>query len=202
MIYQYIKDSGYPPTFEEMREHLGVSSNQSIIDLLEKLAKGKVIKKGEGTARSITILPFGYKLLKKERLVPLVGASSAGSFVESFVEISDKWMTLPGQVLEKEKVKLLNEDVFILQVYGDSMINAGVNDGDILLVKKTREYRSGDIVVARSDDGTTIKRFIAEKDGRAYLKPENPAYKNIPIYAETVFDGKVIFNLSINKKLC
>ena len=65
-----------------------------------------------------------------------------------------------------------------------------------MLVKKTREYRSGDIVVARCDDGTTVKRFIAENDGRAYLRPENPAYNNIPIYEEMIFEGKIILNLS------
>ena len=92
------------------------------------------------------------------------------------------------------------EDFFAIQVYGDSMINAGINNEDILLVKKTMEFLSGDIVVARSDDGTTVKRFIAESDGRAYLKPENPVYKNIPIFAETFFDGKVILNLSAMNK--
>ena len=80
------------------------------------------------------------------------------------------------------------------------MINAGINDGDVLLIKKTEQFRSGDIVVARSDDGTTVKRFVAESDGRAYLKPENPNYKIIPIFEDTYFDGKVIANLSVLNK--
>ena len=76
------------------------------------------------------------------------------------------------------------------------MINAGINDGDTLLVKKSKEFKSGDIVVARNDDGTTVKRFISE-GGKRYLKPENPAYKNISIIpGEIHFDGKVILNLS------
>lgn len=203
MIYQYIKDSGYPPTFEEMRQCLGVSSNQAIIDLLEKLEDKKLIQKGEGTARTIVILSKGYEILKKKQLAPLVGISSAGSFAESFIDGSDKWMSLP-QIPEHEKINLLQNDVFILQVYGDSMINASINDGDLLLVKKINdsEYRSGDIVVARNDDGTTVKRFVAEPGGRTYLKPENPAYDKILMYPETVFEGKVILNLSsINKNL-
>ena len=96
--------------------------------------------------------------------------------------------------LENEEVNL-NEDVFLIKVNGDSMINAGIDDGDILLVQKTQEFKSGDIVVARSDEGTTVKRFIAE-DGRIYLKPENPKYDNILILEDTYFDGKVVLNLS------
>ena len=79
------------------------------------------------------------------------------------------------------------------------MINAGINDGDLLLIKQAREFKNGDIVVARNDDGTTVKRFVAENK-KAYLKPENPAYKNIPIFEDTYFDGKVIANLSTLKR--
>jgi repressor LexA len=138
---------------------------------------------------------MGFNILNKETIVPVAGETAAGPFLETLEDTSFNWTILPGQVLENEKIKQ-SEEVFVIQVQGDSMINAGINDGDMLLVKKTREYRSGDIVVARSDDGTTVKRFVAEPDGRAYLKPENPAYKNIPIFEETIFEGKVILNLS------
>ncbi|MBU4339183.1 transcriptional repressor LexA [Patescibacteria group bacterium] len=197
-IYETIKSSGYPPTLAEIKEMLGVSSNQSVLNFLVSLEKKGYLKKEENIARGLKILPLGFKILEKDALFPIAGKSAAGAYIDT-VEIFGEWMILPGAI-EKEIVKQSKEDVFVIQVHGDSMINAGINNGNILLVRKTREFRSGDIVVARSDDGTTVKRFIAEADGRSYLKPENPAYKNIPIFEDTIFDGKVIMNLSLINK--
>lgn len=197
-IYETIKSFGYPPTLAEIKEMLGVSSNQSVLNFLAALEKKGYIKKEENIARGLKILPLGLKILEKDLLVPMAGKSAAGAYIET-VETFGEWMTLPATA-GKEIVKQPQEDVFVIQVHGDSMINAGINNADILLVRKTREFKSGDIVVARSDDGTTVKRFIAEADGRSYLKPENPAYKNIPIFEDTIFDGKVILNLSLINK--
>ncbi|MEE8131670.1 MAG: transcriptional repressor LexA [Candidatus Paceibacterota bacterium] len=205
MIYNNIEISGFPPTIADLKDGLDLSSNRSVLNYLKSLEEAGYIKREEGqakgVARGIKILPLGFKILEKEQLVPILGASSAGPFIESLAETFDNWMTLPSKILENEEIKQSQDDVFIIQVYGNSMINVNIDDGDMLLVKKTKEFKSGDIVVARSDDGTTVKRFVAETDGRAYLKPENPAYKNIPIFEETIFDGKVICNLSaMNKK--
>lgn len=201
LIYGSIKDSGFPPTLADLRSDLGVSSNQSILNFLDALEKKGFIEREDGKARGIKIKELGFKLLNRKPLVRLVGNSSCGPFIESLNE-SFNWIDLPGRVLKNEKVSQAKEDLFSIKVQGDSMINAGINDGDILLVKKAKEFRSGDIVVARSDDGTTIKRFIVESKGASYLKPENPKYKNIPIFEETIFDGKVILNLSaINRTI-
>lgn len=196
LIYDSIKDFGYPPTMAELRESIGVASNQAVINFLKSLEKKGCIKRDEGQARGIKILPLGLKILGKEHIVPVAGVSSAGPFIESLETMVTKWMDLPGQVLENEKIRQADGEFFIIKIYGDSMVNAGIDDGDMLLVKKSAMFKSGDIVVARSDDGTTVKRFIAEPDGRAYLKPENPAYKIIPLFEETYFDGKVILNLT------
>lgn len=196
LIYNSIKSSGFPPTLADLKEELGVSSNQAILNYLELLDKKGYIKREEGHARAIKILPLGFNAIGENQLISLAGASAAGPMIESLEDIASDWAVLPGEVIKNEKIKQSKEEFFAIQVYGESMINAGINDGDTLLVKKTREFRSGDIVVARSDDGTTVKRFIAESDGKAYLKPENPAYKNIPIFEDTMFDGKVILNLS------
>ncbi len=198
-IYTAIKSSGYPPTLAETKEMLGVSSNQSVLNFLTSLENKGCIKKEENIARGLNILPLGFKILEKDPLISMAGKSAAGAYVET-MEIFGEWMTLPSAI-EKEIIKQSKEDVFVIQVHGDSMINAGINNGDALLVKKTREFKSGDIVVARSDEGTTVKRFIAEADGRSYLKPENPDYKNIPIFEDTIFDGKVIMNLSMRYSL-
>jgi len=186
IIYQYIKDTGYPPTFEEMREILGVSSNQSIIDLLRKLEEKGIIRKGASAARSIKILPLGYKELKRKMLVPFLGASSAGMPLEA-IELTGEWEVIPGNV---EKLK---DEIFILKVHGDSMINAGIEDGDRVLVKTQKEFTSGDIVLAQIGDESTIKRYISKnKSLNAYLKPENPKYDIIPFTDETELKGKVI----------
>ena len=195
IIYNNIESIGFPPTLADLKNELDVVSNQAVLNFLNLLENKGYIEREKGEARGIKILPLGYKILNKDQLVPVAGTSAAGPFFETLEDTLFNWMTLPGEVLSNEKIKQ-SEEVFIIKVQGDSMINARINNGDMLLVKKTREFKSGDIVVARSDDGTTVKRFVAEPDGRAYLKPENPAYKNIPIFEETIFEGKVILNLS------
>ena len=86
VIYEFFTTTGYPPSFEEMKENLGVSSNQSIVDLLEKLNAGSFIKKSSG-ARSIAILPLGYNVIGRPALATILGTTTAGLPAES-IEIS------------------------------------------------------------------------------------------------------------------
>lgn len=196
LIYKTIKDSGFTPTLADIREALNLVSNQSVLNFLNVLEKNGYIEREEGQARGIKISRLGLKFLGKEKLIPQVGISSAGSFIETLEQTAFSWLELPGKVLGDEAIKKSKEEMFAITVYGDSMINAGIDDGDILLVKKSKEYKSGDIVVARTDDGTTVKRFIAD-GGKRYLQPENPEYENILIIpGEVNFEGKVILNLS------
>ncbi len=186
ILYNYIKDIGYPPTFGEMKERLGVSSNQSVIDLLNKLESKKIIERETSMARSIAILPLGYEVLGKPPLVPFLGISHAGSPVETLA-IEGEWQTM------SKEVKKLQNEVFILEISGDSMINAGIEDGDRVLVQSTKEFASGDIVLAQINDESTIKRFISEdKPPYLYLKPENPNHKIIHFTEEVILKGKVI----------
>jgi len=186
IIYDYIKNSGYPPTFEEMKDMLGVSSNQSVIDLLNKLGEKRAIQRSESIARSIAILPLGYEILGKPPLVPFLGLSHAGSPMEA-IQIEGEWQPLSSNVAK------LEEEVFLLKVSGDSMINAGIDDGDLVLVKRHKEFVSGDIVLARIGDDVTIKRFVSEdKPPYLYLKPENPSHEIIHFTEDVVLDGKVI----------
>ena len=195
LIYESITSSGFPPTFADLKELLNLSSNQAVLNYLISLEKQGFIKREEGQARGIKIAPLGLKILGKQRLAPVVGMVAAGPCIESFSETHFKWVELPTGIAENEKIKK-SEDVFIIHVTGDSMINAGIDDGYMLLVRKSKEYKSGDIVIARTDNGRTVKRFIAE-GGKRYLKPENPSYQNIPIIpGEVFFEGQVIINLS------
>lgn len=197
-VYQIIKDTGFPPSMAELRVKAKLASNQSVINFLRALEKGGFIKREEGVARALRILPKGFQALGAEQMAPVVGASSCGPFVEAIEEVG-KWMDLPGTVW-KNDVRESQEKLYIIEVHGDSMINASIYDGDKLLIKQSSEYKNGDIVVARGDDGTTVKRFVYENK-RVYLKPENPAYKNIPFYDDLFLDGKVIANLSTLKRV-
>lgn len=192
IIYKYIKDTGYPPTFEEMRKALNVSSNQSVVDLLMRLEKQRVIKKSGSVARGMAILPMGYEILGEPSLVSFLGVTSAGAPLET-IEIAGEWEEIPGEVAR------LKEEVFLLKISGDSMINAGIDDGDVVLVQNQKEFVSGDIVFAQIGDGSTVKRFISDdKPPYVYLKPENSQYQNI-IFVENVrLKGKVISVLKNN----
>lgn len=195
LIYNAIHSSGFPPTLADLKDALGVSSNQSVLNFLKILEKKECIKREEGQARGIAILPLGYREIEKEPLVRVAGYSAAGPYIESFAETLS-WMPIDGQVLVNEKINRAQDKVFIIQVIGDSMINVGINDGDNLLIKESKEYKSGDIVLARTDEGVTVKRFVAE-GGKRYLQPENPTYEKIVIIpGEVQFQGKVIVNLS------
>lgn len=190
-LYKYIISIGYPPTFEELREQLNVSSNQSVIDLLTKLENKKLIRRSESQSRGIVILPLGYEILGKPPLIPFLGVSHAGYPITA-IEIQGDWQQLSPQVAK------LEDEIFILRVSGDSMINAGVGDGDKVLVRSQKEFSSGDIVLADVDGESTIKRFISEdKPPYLYLKPENPKYDIVYFTESVILKGKVI---SINKR--
>lgn len=191
IIYKFIKNTGYPPSFAEMKDNLGVSSNQSIIDLLTKLENQKLLKRNESQARSITILPLGFNALGQPPLIPLLGVSHAGFPIASS-EINGEWQTMSSDL------KRLSDEVFILKISGDSMINAGIDDGDKILVQSKKEFVSGDIVLADIDGESTVKRFVSEeKPPYLYLKPENPKYDTVYFRESIILKGKVI---SINKK--
>lgn len=186
IVYKYFENSGYPPTFEEMRKQLNVSSNQSVLDLLVKLEEQGLIKRNESLARSLVILPLGYKTLDKLPLTPFLGTTSAGVPLEA-IEISGDWRPLSSDVAK------LQDEVFLLKIAGDSMINAGIDDGDMVLVKSEKEFISGDIVLAQIGDKATVKRFVSEDNPPyVYLKPENPKYNIIPFTDEMRLSGKVI----------
>lgn len=201
LIYDYINTSGFPPALADLKNELNLSSNQSVLNFLDTLEEKGCIKRENGQARGIKILPLGFKVIGKEQLVPVVGSVAAGPYLESFTELSFDWQEIPTGLVPGETLRQ-TEDMFILQVVGDSMINAGIDDRDMLLVKKSKSgFVNGDIVVAYKEGGATVKRFVVEKN-KMFLKPENPNYQNIRIFSgEVKFDGKAILNLTKNIKI-
>ncbi|MDO8513560.1 MAG: transcriptional repressor LexA [bacterium] len=185
IIYNHIWQTGFPPTLEGMRDKLKVSSNQAVLDLLAALEKKKCIKR-DNTARGIVIKPFGYETISKEPLVKMAGTTAAGPAIEAIEQ--NEWVTMPSGYKKYEKV-------FIVEVSGNSMIEANIYDGDRVLIRESEQYKNGDIVLARMGDDVTLKRFVYD-NGRTYLKPENPACRNIAITHDTYFLGKYLNNLS------
>ena len=189
IIYDNIKDFGFPPSFSELKEGLNISSNQSLLDFFSVLERKNLIIREQGSARGIKILKRGYKAINATPLAPIVGTTSAGGFIEAIEEM-DAWVPL------SKETETISDNVIVTRVIGDSMIKAGIEDGDLILFKKTNEFSSGDIVLAQTPDGTTVKRFISEdKPPYIYLKPENPKYKIILFTDEMTIIGKMIKKL-------
>ncbi|MDD5147147.1 MAG: transcriptional repressor LexA [Candidatus Daviesbacteria bacterium] len=188
LIYKSISDSGYPPTLAELRDALEVSSNQAVLDILKLLEDKGYIEKAEGMARGLRILDKGIKELGLKQMAPVVGVSAAGPYMQTY-EINEWRVTDDVQVTSSDR---------LVRISGDSMIGANIEDGDIVIVRNAKEFKNGDIVLARNDDETTVKRFVHD-DGKVYLKPENPRYKNIPIYPETRLLGKIVGILGKSK---
>lgn len=187
-IYKSLRDSGYPPTLADLREEINVSSNQAVLDHLKALEDKGFIKKEEGLSRSIKILEPGFQALGLKRIAPYVGISAAGPYTSAY-EVTEWKVVGKAQITPNDK---------LVKVNGDSMIGAGINDGDIVIVRESKEFKNGDIVLARFDGETTIKRLVNQK-GRVYLKPENEKYKNIPFYPDTRLLGKVVGILGKSK---
>lgn len=184
-IYNSIETNGFPPSLEDFRNNFGFKSNQAAIDHLAALERKSLIKREEGSARGLVIQPLGYNTINKEPLVRIAGVTAAGPTVEMIEQ--NEWVAMPSGYRKCD-------DVFLVEVNGNSMIEVGIYDGDKVLVKKANEYKSGDIVLARIGDEVTLKTFTY-KDGRTYLKPENPACRIIAITEDTYFLGKFIKNL-------
>jgi len=186
IVYDSIKNEGYPPTFDELKIALKIKSNQAILDHLVALEKKDFIKREEGSARGIKIMPLGYKILCKDSLAPVLGTTYAGSLAES-IELVGEFHQISSEV------QRFSQEVFIIKISGDSMINAGINEGDFLLAQSDKEFKSGDIVIAQIPNGTTVKRFISDDTPPyIYLKPENPNYKIIQFTHEMTLQAKII----------
>lgn len=183
-IVHQVREYSMPPSLSEMADHLGVKSKNAVAKLLTALEDGGYIETN-GKARGISVLESLSDSLQKGLVrVPVLGSIQAGSphLAEEFVE---EWINLPQSFIKGRR------DVFLLRVRGDSMINAGIHEGDLVIVRPTREAKNNDIVVALLHDEATVKRFVQIKN-RAYLKAENPDYQNIYPKEEWMVQGKVV----------
>lgn len=183
-IIKQVRNNDLPPSLSEMQEYMEVKSKNTIARLVDALEKKKYIKTS-GKARGITILDSLTDSLSKGMIrVPLLGFVQAGNphLAEEHVE---EWINLPQTLVRGRR------DVFLLRARGESMINAGIFDGDLVIVRPTKEAKHKDIVVALLHDEATVKRYVQIR-GRSYLKAENPEFQNIYPKEEWMIQGKVV----------
>ena len=185
-IKKYIISHGYPPTVREIGKDLGVSSPATIHTHLTNLENKGFIRREETKNRAIELLVDNEYKFKQENSVevPLLGKISAGSPIEA-IEHPNEFFQLPAYLIPR------NKEVFTLLVNGESMINAGILDGDIIIVEKTNTARNGEIVVAMTEENeVTLKTFYKESN-YFRLQPENDTMA--PIILNNVFIlGKAI----------
>ena len=186
VLKQLIAENGYPPTVREIGEKAHLSSPATIHFHLKKLEEKGYIKKGDNKNRTIEKLVPNEYLEKNENIidVPLLGKVTAGTPIEA-IETPDEYFSLPANLVNSKN------EVFTLKVSGESMINVGIYDGDILIVEKRNTARNGETVVAMNSDGeATVKTFYKE-NGYFRLQPENDTMDPIILNEVTIL-GKVI----------
>ena len=186
-ILEYIKaeilNRGYPPAVREICEAVKLKSTSSVHAHLETLEKNGYIRRDPTKPRAIEIVDENFNLPRREMVnVPIVGKVAAGEPILA-VENIENYFPIPAEFMP-------NEPTFILQVQGESMINAGILDGDYVLVQQQPTANDGDMVVALVDDSATVKTFYKE-NGYYRLQPENDFMDPI-IVSEVMIMGKAI----------
>ncbi|WP_312667917.1 transcriptional repressor LexA [Tissierella praeacuta] len=188
-ILLYIKSEvqrqGYPPAVRDICKGVNLKSTSTVHSHLEKLESKGYIRKDPTKPRAIEILDRNddFLLISKKTVdIPILGKVTAGTPILAVENIEDTY-PVPLELVE-------GHDVFMLKIQGESMIDAGILDGDLVLVREQKSALNGDIIVALLEDEATVKRFFKEKD-RIRLQPENQFME--PIYAKDVsILGKVI----------
>lgn len=187
-ILEFVKgqiiNRGYPPSVREICDAVNLRSTSSVHAHLETLTRNGYIRRDATKPRAIEIMDDGFNMIRKEiASIPIIGQVAAGTPILA-VENIEGYFPLPAEFVPSGK------EVFILNVKGDSMINAGIFNGDKLVVEKDNVAANGEIVVALIEDSATVKTFYKE-DGHFRLQPENDTME--PIILDNVnIIGKVI----------
>ena len=185
-IKKFVVSHGYPPSVREICKGMNLSSPATVHTHLKQLEQKGIIRKENSKFRTIEILVENEYEKKEEELVrvPLLGKITAGSPIEA-IERPNEFFSLPASLIPS------SETIFTLNVSGESMINAGIFDGDIVIVKKQNVAKNGDIVVAMNGEGeVTLKTFYKEKN-HIRLQPENDTMNPIILDNCTIL-GKAI----------
>ncbi|QYY44802.1 transcriptional repressor LexA (plasmid) [Aneurinibacillus thermoaerophilus] len=186
-IKKEVKEKGYPPSVREIGEAVGLASSSTVHGHLARLEKKGLIRRDPTKPRAIEILDGerneATAASVKTVTIPVLGKVTAGMPITA-VENIEEYFVLPENMVG-------NDTVYMLRVQGESMIDAGILDGDYVIVRQQQTANNGDIVVAMTEENeATVKRFYKEKD-HICLQPENPTMAPILLPAVTIL-GKVI----------
>ncbi len=181
-----VKHKGYPPSVREIGEAVGLASSSTVHGHLSRLEKKGLIRRDPTKPRAIEVITedMDTSIPKSESInIPVIGKVTAGQPITA-IENIEEYFPLPDHMVG-------DDNVFALVVQGDSMIEAGIYDGDMVIVKQQPSANNGDIVVAMTEeDEATVKRFFKEKDF-IRLQPENASLEPIILKSVTIL-GKVI----------
>ncbi|MCB5238492.1 transcriptional repressor LexA [Niallia alba] len=189
-ILEYIKEEvklkGYPPSVREIAEAVGLASSSTVHGHLARLESKGLIRRDPTKPRAIEILDLEESNIPKYNIinVPVVGKVTAGMPITA-IENVEEYFPLP------ERLAPSDEQIFMLEIMGESMIEAGILDGDYVIVRQQHSANNGDIVVAMTEeDEATVKRFFKERDF-IRLQPENSTMEPIILHNVSIL-GKVI----------
>lgn len=189
-ILEYMKNEilnrGFPPSVREIGEAVHLKSTSSVHSHLETLEKNGYIRRDPTKPRAIEIVDDNFNLVRRETVnVPIIGKVSAGQPLLA-VENIDGYFPIPSEYMPNNKT-------FMLVVQGDSMINAGIFNGDYVIVEQQKTAENGQKVVALVEDSATVKTFYKE-NGHIRLQPENDTMEPIIVEQDQFFQilGKVI----------
>ena len=186
-ILDYIKSEilnrGYPPAVREICEAVNLKSTSSVHSHLETLEKNGYIRRDPTKPRAIEVISDQFQLIRRETVnVPLVGTVAAGQPILAQENI-ENYFPVPAEYMPPNQS-------FLLKVKGESMIRAGINDGDLVLVEQKKNVRNGDIVVALIGDSATVKTFYKERS-HIRLQPENETMDPIIVDKDFEVLGRV-----------
>ena len=185
-IKKFEAENGYPPTVREIASMVNLSSPATIHTHLTNLVNKGYLKKGSNKNRTLELLVPNELKNSNDSIatVPLLGKVTAGSPIEA-IEMPDQYIDIPAFLIPKKK------EVFTLRVSGESMINVGIYDNDVIVVQRQNTANNGEIVVAMTDENeVTVKRFFKESD-HIRLQPENDFMVPIILKNCTIL-GKVV----------
>ncbi|HHT01125.1 MAG TPA: transcriptional repressor LexA [Firmicutes bacterium] len=180
-IQEQIRVKGYPPSVREIGAAVGLTSSSTVHGHLQKLEEKGVLRRDATKPRAMELLVETPP--PKQYLVPVIGEVTAGQPITAVENIID-YFPIPRDMAR------YGQDLFILKVRGNSMVEAGILDGDLVIVRQQPTAQNGEIVVALLEDEATVKRFFRE-DGYVRLQPENPVFAPI-LTRDVQILGKVV----------
>ncbi len=184
LIADHLREKGYPPSYQELADRLNVRSKFAILKHINALVQKGYLEK-DSSARALRIVDPRYQPNKAQEVdIPLIGRVAAGSPILAEQNV-ERYVPVPRALIKTEG------RYFALKVRGDSMINAGIFENDLIVVNSTNQAKNRDIVVALVDNEVTVKRLMYEGN-KPYLKAENPEYSDIYPQGDWSIQGKVV----------